>query len=414
MTENINKAETENASSACQQTESTPDLTAKKTSKPSIATPVKTYSDVSGLLPDGIESFEALNPHNSGAVNITQVIEEIENMLKQHCSMTSEEMVAITLWVVATYLINSFRVFPKLVFISPEKRCGKSTATELTDCLVRDSIMTSNLSKAALFRISTKYQPTFLIDEADRFVKDGGAELIGIINSGHTKAGATILRCTGDDHTPTQFSTWMPMALASIGNLPDTIMDRSITIHLKRKTSSEELDKLPSDQKVLSLPIREKLARWSLDNKGAVKNSTAEPPNIGNDRAIDNWTSLYKIAETIGGDWPTKCDKAYRHLTTVDELETPTQLLSDIREILSNHKEEKISSKQLLDKLLEDPSMPWQTINNGRNLTPHKMASLLTPYGVKSKCHRHGEKTFRGYEKAQFEDPFQRYLSPPN
>src|SRR5690606_3441587 len=108
--------------------------------------------------------------------------------------------------------------FPKLSFISPEKRCGKTTTMEVVQALCRDGVLASNLSKAVLYRITADdLQPTLIIDEADTYIKNGDPELVGIINSSHNKSGATVLKCLGDSegYGVKAHSTWMPMVLAS-------------------------------------------------------------------------------------------------------------------------------------------------------------------------------------------------------
>ena len=62
-------------------------------------------------------------------------------------------------------------------------------------------------------------RPTLLIDEADSFAKDN-EELRGILNSGHIKAAAHVIRNL--KHKPRRFSTWAPKAIAMIGALADS------------------------------------------------------------------------------------------------------------------------------------------------------------------------------------------------
>jgi hypothetical protein len=57
--------------------------------------------------------------------------------------------------------------------------------------------------------------------------------------------------------------------------------------------------------------------------------------------------------------------------------------------------------------------MEWATYNRGRALTPRQLAKQLDIYGIKPKTVRQSDnKTPKGYEKAQFEDAFTRYLKP--
>jgi len=95
-------------------------------------------------------------------------------------------------------------------------------------------VVTSNTTAAALFRSIDQFKPTLLVDELDTFIQ-AKEELRGILNSGHTRATAHILRCVGHDHEPRPFSTWAPKALAMIGQLPETLRDCVIVVRLKRK-----------------------------------------------------------------------------------------------------------------------------------------------------------------------------------
>ena len=70
------------------------------------------------------------------------------------------------------------------------------------------SELASNISPSALFRYVEEIRPTLLIDEADSFVKDN-EEMRGILNSGHTKAAAHVIRNVevSGEHKPRRFST---------------------------------------------------------------------------------------------------------------------------------------------------------------------------------------------------------------
>ena len=367
------------------------------------------YSDMSGLYENGQSPYEELVPWPA-VVDIECVLSEMVRIIRQHCILTDHEANAIALWIASSYLINSFRVFPKMSLISPEKRCGKSTTMEVIQCMSRDGLMMSNISPAVIYRMTEAHQMTLLIDEADTFIKGGDPMLVGLINSGHTKSGANVSRCVGEDYSPKKFSTWMPMVLASIGALPSTIMDRSIVINLRRKKRGEVVARLPTKLFDNHLAIRQKLARWCLDAQNKIETSLIEPPDIGNDRARDNWLPMLTVAGLAGEAWKLKGEQSYRALTSVPELELPTQLLMDIRELFSGLGADKVSTSDVVDMLTADEDKVWRQCNGGKALSAATMAKLLKPYGVTPTCMRFGAKTKRGYERSQFDDPFDRYL----
>ena len=98
------------------------------------------------------------------------------------------------------------------------------------------ALTASNLTTASIFRAVEKWRPTLLVDEADTFLTENH-EMRGILNSGHHKAGAYVLRTvdTGKGHEPQRYRTWAPKAIAMIGKLPATLTSRAIRIELQRK-----------------------------------------------------------------------------------------------------------------------------------------------------------------------------------
>jgi hypothetical protein len=85
--------------------------------------------------------------------------------------------------------------------------------------------------------------PTLLLDKADTFV-DGNEELRGILNSGHTRDQAYVIRCNPVTLKPERFSVWCPKSIALIGSLPGTLADRSIEIRMERKTRGQKVSPL--------------------------------------------------------------------------------------------------------------------------------------------------------------------------
>jgi len=248
----------------------------------------------------------------AGAVDGVLLLDEIAEIINKHMILPKGALPAITLWVVLTYVFNAFKICPKLAIISPEKRCGKSTLLDLLGGLSHKSLLSSNITPSALFRAADLWQPTLLIDEADTFLAGRNDDLIGMINSGRTKRTAVVIRVAGDDLQPKQFSTWSPMAFASIKGLTSTVMDRSISIHLTRRKEHEAVQKTSLDFWDNCIPIRQKLTRWGREHFESLKSQVVEPPTIANDRAMDNWTPLFTIAGVVGGSWPEEVQSASR------------------------------------------------------------------------------------------------------
>lgn len=273
--------------------------------------------------------------------------------------------------------------------------------------------MASNITSAAMFRSIDAWQPTLLVDEADTFVTKEKEELRGIINSGHSKSSAFVVRTVGDDHEPTHFSTWCAKCMAGIGHLPDTVKDRSIIVPLRRKLTHEKVEKLRHIDPSLFEALASKCVRFTQDNMLALRSAKPELPEELNDRAADNWEPLFAIADIAGGRWPEASRKAALALAGAEKesVSTNVELLRDIKEIFE-HKPERDSlfSHELIAALTVDEESAWATWNRGKPITPRQLASRVKEFGAVANSVRHGTITGKGYKKESFEDAFARYI----
>jgi hypothetical protein len=119
-------------------------------------------------------------------VDGTELLEEIENLLRRFVIIDEHYFCPIALWILMTYLYEAFNFLPYLRIRSPEKGCGKSTLLDALQVLVRRPLLVGNISAAALFRLIPKYNPTMLLDEAQSYVKQD-ADIRSIIDGGYQK-----------------------------------------------------------------------------------------------------------------------------------------------------------------------------------------------------------------------------------
>ena len=342
------------------------------------------------------------------------LLRAIVGILKAHAILPKGAAEAIALWIVGSYCYDNFRIFPKLLLSSPEKRCGKSTLLEIVRSLSHRALMASNITPSAIFRCIDAWKPTLLIDEADTFVH-GNEELRGIINSGHTRSTAYVIRVVGDDFEPKQFSTWAPMVLAMIKLPPDTILDRSVMIPMRRKLPGESITRLPVDFPGECRHLRSQCLRWANDTGDSLKRINPTLPASSNDRALDNWTPLLAIAEAIGGKLPAVALDAFRQLQQTDDEDDGIgpMILRDIREVFDNQGKKylKLHSEEIVNRLVAMEGHTWAEWKHGKPMTTNSMARLLKPFKIKPGSVRIGEIAKKGYERVQFDDAFARYLS---
>lgn len=344
-----------------------------------------------------------------GAALLTEIALTVRRFIV--CHHTTAE--AVALWVAKTWFIDYVQVAPLAVITAPEKRCGKSLLLAIIGKLSCRPIMTSNFSPAALFRAIDAWHPTLLIDESDAFLKEK-EELRGILNAGHTRESAYVVRTVGEDFTPTRFNVWGAKAIAGIGHLPDTIMDRAINLELKRKQPTEKVDRLRHAESDLFKTLAAKLARFAEDNAETVRHARPELPESLHDRAQDNWEPLLAIADIAGGPWPELAKKAALYISRAEapQQSVGTELLADIQEIFEQNGEDRISTASLIKALCEDEEKRWATFNRGHQITPRQISAKLKGYGILSKTIRIGYgDTPKGFMLDQFKEAFSRYLA---
>jgi hypothetical protein len=339
------------------------------------------------------------------------LLDELAHTYRRFVSLPAGGAEALALWVVFTYALEAFDVAPILALCSPLKRCGKTTTEEVTVALAKRPLAAANITVAALYRAVERFAPTLIVDEADTFLLSNLA-LRGVINSGHTRSTAFVVRTAG--HEPRLFSTWGARMIALIGRLPATLEDRAIVLPMRRRAPGEPVDRIRRDALLRRLePLRRRSARWAVDHLPALRAADPAVPEELNDRQADNWRPLLAIADEAGGAWPALARTAARTLAgAVVEADTaaPVRLLADLRGLFVTTTADRLATADIIRHLtaLEDRS--WGDHAQGQPLTPRRLAALLEGFRVKAKQIRQGPDTRKGYLRSDFTDAFHRYL----
>ena len=359
-----------------------------------------------------IETVE-IWPH---PVDGASLAEEIRDRLKAHVVFgASGDADCAALWIIGSYLMDTWRLWPRLLVTSPTKACGKSTLLEAIDAMAHRGFIVSNASPAAIFRAIEAWKPTLLLDEADTWMKQN-EELAGVLNSGHTRRTARVIRVSevNGEHLPTAFSTWCPMAIAGIGSQRDTLMSRSVIISLRRKLPSETVTRLPYDLHGQLLRVRRQIARWAADNAVKLGAMEIEPPACGNDRMQDNFTPLWRIAAALGEPWPDRLAAAYTaQAMAEDEDAEPAgiMMLRDIAELFASRKADRITTSEIVGDLMVMEERPWADWRHGKPINAQSVAKQMKPFGVRVRVLKVNGSSARVYLRSDVEAAAARYAS---
>jgi hypothetical protein len=258
---------------------------------------------------------------------------------------------------------------------------------------------------------------TILFDEIDttfgnRRTAEQNEDVRGLINAGHRR-GAKTYRCVarGRDVAVVEYEAFGAVAMAGLGNVPDTILTRSISIRMRRRAPHERVS--PYRRRVHAREghaLRDKIAAFARTIEADMADARPDMPDGVEDRDADCWEPLLAIADAAGGEWPERARAAAVAIVAEARQSTPSlgiRLLSDVRAIFADR--EALSTEIILAGLIAMPEAPWGNLK-GEPLSARGLASMLGNYGVKSKAIRMDDKTPRGYTRADLFDVWQRYL----
>jgi hypothetical protein len=348
------------------------------------------------------------------------LLDDVEAFVGRFVAFPSEAArVAVTLFAAHTHLVKASENSPRLALLSPEPGSGKTRTLEVLELLTPRPLHALSASPAAIFRTLEVEQTTLLMDEVDaifgrrRGGDDGAEDLRALLNAGHRK-GATIPRCVGPRHDVMKFPVFAAVALAGLGDLPDTLMSRSVIVRMRRRAPGETIQPF---RRRLCLregeALRAQLAEWAGSVSDDVADAWPQMPAGVEDRPADVWEPLLAIADAAGGDWPRRAREACVELCKVAasrEASLGVRLLADLRDVFGDW--DSLPTVTILERLCDLSEAPWGDLH-GKPLDARGLARRLRQYEITSVKVKVGGKSLQGYRREHLWDVWTRYLASP-
>jgi hypothetical protein len=349
--------------------------------------------------------------------DLARTLDSVEVFVRRFVVLTTEHAAAIALWVFHTHAIAAADATAYLFVSSAAKRSGKTRLLEVLELLVRQPLPTANISDAALFRAIAELEPTLLFDEVDAIFGAKARDredLRGMLCAGYRR-GAVARRMGGPKMTTLEaFPVFAAKVFAGIGDLPDTIADRTIRIRLQRRLREEQIERFRRrDADADAEPIFQAAVSLATFHAETLACARPELPNELDDRAQDVWEPLLAIADLAGSEWPDRARQAAVVLSTGVEREDDSMtatLLRDIHAVFTANGAERFKTADLIAELCMIEESPWGDWNNGKVISAQAVSKLLRPYRIKTMPVWAEGKTVRGYKVEQFSDAFARVL----
>jgi hypothetical protein len=223
-----------------------------------------------------------------------EVYKDIYEYIKDHLVLKDDEYHIMTLWIMASWLVDDFDTAPYLIFIAP-KSSGKTQCLNVILELGYRAFLTVSVTGPAIFRSIDAQHITPLIDESEFQVNtekmsESSAALYAVLNGGY-KRGNKALRIEGEARIPTAFDIFGFKAVASTKLFLSTLESRGIIINVAQGMPKNILIDMERPKR-----IRSKLINFRFSNLKKLKTVI---PESKSGRLTELFIPLFTTAQTM-------------------------------------------------------------------------------------------------------------------
>jgi hypothetical protein len=345
------------------------------------------------------EKFMAVNARREYMVKKDNLINEIENYLKQYVVLPNDdEYRVLALYSIHTWALDAAQATPYLYVYSPEPGSGKTTLLEVLGSISNSPELTANLTAPALMNLVDSQECTLLFDELDMVFASSSAnnkQIQGVLNAGYRRGGKAY-RVQGEGVR--KINVFCPKVLAGVNNgkLPDTLVDRAIPVQIRRKHRDQQVKPFYLNEvEEESGTILDKIEEWVSAHSDKLSEYRVELDLDWNPRQVEIATPLLAIAaefgveESIAAVIDRMVDTYKRDLASQDKSQ---DFLRSIAALFVVTERNKVFTEELLE---------WLDLPN-TNKGAKMLAEKLAVYRVESENVRIGNKRRKGFELVQF------------
>jgi hypothetical protein len=351
-------------------------------------------------------------------------VKQVEQFISKYATLANDYyLLPLALWVIGTHTWPTFDCFPYLVITAYVKRAGKTRLMELATMIASNGRTFSPDSPAAMFRSLSEEKPTMFLDEAEKLNQEQHPAR-EFLNKGY-KRGQTITRFIGGETV--DFECYSPKCFVLIGDVYDTLRDRSIIVTMRRRSPIEAASENKFRRAMVEPEahmLRERMHQAVIEHQADIETAYGSMDTLSflNDRDEELWSALFALAQVFCPNRIQELTKAAVDIATektasrrsfhelldveekkADDSEAQILLLRDMLALTDGHKY--ITSADLIEKLKAIPTSPWRKFR-GEGLNPQDAAMLLDsmnlhPKHMRVKSGKDTKKAFlRGYTRS--------------
>lgn len=165
--------------------------------------------------------------------NMETVIDRIEKYLNRYIVFAEKGYsFPMALWIAMTHCWQTFDALGYVCITSRTKQSGKTSLARLLEFTVNEPHLITAMTPGAMFHLIEDVKPVILCDEAEMLNSESAGFLRAALNSGYTR-GAKIERIANGGGVA-EYDIYCPKVFVLIGDVYDTLRDRSFIIPLRR------------------------------------------------------------------------------------------------------------------------------------------------------------------------------------
>lgn len=331
--------------------------------------------------------------------NASNIIAKMEAFLSKYAAAPTEYYLVASLWAAMTHLYRQLDTVPYLCVTSLTKRSGKTLfAADLLRPLCHKPINATAMTASTLYRkLDANNGGVLFADEAETMASESSNKLRSVLNIGYKRGQTVSVTVPGGDVQ--EFPVFGPKCFILIGDVNDTLRDRSIVMYMRRATP----ERMMQLTRFVSTVVETEALQLVTELGDVIAEKQAEILNVYRTHAgltwlpardAEIWLSLFAICQVI---CPERMDELTRAATDMaadksqdvqaysaeaarnaeklaERAEFCVRLIRDLSDLAKGQKY--ILSDDAVTALKNIPTGPWRRYK-GRGINDQDIGYLL-------------------------------------
>jgi len=261
------------------------------------------------------------------SVDGAELVKRIAEYLRRFIVFTDANCAEIiALWVLGSYLYPVFQTYPYIWITSKEPGSGKTVLGQIVANLAFNGEFMVSPNETHLFRLAESTRGVQVWDEteaAEEMERRRFNAMKAVLLSGYRNGGAVPRQVGRNYERSEKFHVFCPRVFIGLSKLPDTVVQRTITVQMTKRSADQEIE-LYSEMKQVNEEeqIRSAAIQWPLQNASGVYHRYEDPElrktvegklGVTGREADDIWLPISCIASVaFGMERPTQLNDLYR------------------------------------------------------------------------------------------------------